>query len=283
MQEQTPFLKLKDHAVSGENFELHLNEEYHWLETRPRPEQSEMDRYYESEDYISHTDARRNWFEKLYHRVKAINLNRKIKLIESQDSDSKRLLDIGCGTGDFLHLAKTNGWAVSGIEPNEQARSIASSKNGPVIFDPAEWKNREEDLYDVITLWHVLEHLPDPSKAIQDYFKILSEEGSLIIAVPNFRSFDASYYKSNWAGYDVPRHLWHFSRDSIEILAEQNNFKLKSVHPMKFDAYYVSLLSEKYKSGWMNIFNAFFVASRSNLKASRSGEYSSLIYVLRKV
>ena len=282
MSKTDPFLKVKDHSVSGEVFELFLDEKFQWLETKPRPDDDVLGSYYESEDYISHTDAKRNWFEKLYHFVRSINLKRKLKLIEDLSPSSKRLLDVGCGTGDFIHLAKNRGWSVAGIEPNEQARFIARSKNGEVIFDSSEWDKLADQKYDIISLWHVLEHLPDPTGALKQYLSALDKNGHLIIAVPNYKSFDASYYKSDWAAYDVPRHLWHFSKTSIKTLANEFGFELNSVHPMKFDAYYVCLLSEKYKSGWMNFFNAFFVASRSNLKASRTGEYSSLIYVLKK-
>ena len=282
MNKTNPFLKVKDHAVSGEVFDLIPDDKYQWLATHPRPDEGDMDGYYESEDYISHTDAKRNWFEKLYHRVRTINLKRKLKLIDGISAKSKRLLDVGCGTGAFIHLAKNEGWTVSGFEPNEQARNIAKSKNGDVVFDETEWENLSDRKFDIISLWHVFEHLPDPTEALKHYFKILADEGYLILAVPNFNSFDASYYKSYWAAFDVPRHLWHFSQASIKILASENGFEIDSIHPMKFDAYYVCLLSEKYKSGWMNFFNAFFVASRSNMKASRTGEYSSLIYVLKK-
>ena len=282
MNKTNPVLKVKDHAVSGEVFDLIPDDKYRWLATHPRPDEGDMDRYYESEDYISHTDTKRNWFEKLYHRVRTINLNRKLKLIDSLSTKSKRLLDVGCGTGDFICLANNKGWTVAGLEPNEQARNIAKSKNGDVVFDATEWENLSDQKYDIISLWHVLEHLPDPTEALKKYFEILAEDGYLILAVPNFKSFDASYYKSYWAAFDVPRHLWHFSQGSMKILADENGFEIDSIHPMKFDAYYVCLLSEKYKSGWMNFFNAFFVASRSNMKASRTGEYSSLIYVLKK-
>ena len=282
MTNKTSYIKVKDHSVTGEEFELLYNEVYEMLETHPQPTKENIGKYYQSEDYISHTDAKRNLFERVYHLVRSIALKRKLKLINEESSDNKQLLDIGCGTGDFLEVAKNDGWSVTGVEPNQMARDIANSKTDQAVSDVTELDQLKSGHFDVITLWHVLEHLHDLDDHIQRFNRLLKPSGTLIVAVPNFKSFDASYYKSHWAAYDAPRHLWHFSKKSIDRLFVKVNFKIARVLPMKFDAYYVSLLSEKNKSGWMNLFNAFFVASRSNLKAARSGEYSSLIYVLKK-
>ncbi|MBT8272153.1 MAG: class I SAM-dependent methyltransferase [Flavobacteriaceae bacterium] len=282
MKNKTLKFSVKDHAVSGETFQLHWNDTWDWLETIPRPSEDDMHRYYESEDYISHSDTKRNLFEKAYHRVREINLRRKLKLINKYQPRSKRLLDFGCGTGDFLRTAQNNGWTITGIEPNSMARDIGNSKTNKNIFTPEKLDSFAKASFDVITLWHVLEHLHDPLEKLKRFHNLLDDGGTLILAVPNHNSFDATYYGTNWAGYDVPRHLWHFSKNAIKKMANASEFQLREILPMQFDAYYVSLLSEKYKSGWLNVFSAFFIASRSNLKASRTGEYSSLIYVLQK-
>lgn len=279
---KTPFLIVKDHSVSGEEFKLLHNGAYEMLETFPKPSQENLGKYYKSEDYISHTDNKRNLFERAYHWVKGIAIKRKLRLINSFNLSAKTLLDVGCGTGDFLENAKFEGWEITGIEPNEKARNIANTKTNRAVYDISTMTNLPKAGFNVITLWHVLEHIPKPKEHIKLLKELLSEKGRLVIAVPNHKSFDAQYYKNFWAAYDVPRHLWHFSRKSIELIFQEEGMIVEKVLPMKFDAYYVALLSEKYKSGWMNIFNAFFVASRSNLKASRSGEYSSLIYIIKK-
>jgi len=273
--------KLKDHSVSGEEFHLVENSTYGFLETQPQPDAEDLPNYYESEDYISHTDTKRNVFEKVYHVVRTISLNRKLKLINSYAVDSKSLLDIGCGTGDFLQTAKQNGWAINGIEPNEKARSIANVKTENSIFSTDKLELFKPNSFDTITLWHVLEHLPNLDEQVMTLKRLLKKEGTLIIAVPNYKSYDAQLYKSNWAAYDVPRHLWHFSRSSISKLFETQNMTVIKSLPMVFDAYYVSLLSEKYKSGKMNLLKAFWTGFRSNLKAKRTKEYSSLIYVIK--
>ena len=282
MNQENLYLTVKDHSVSGEQFELIYNEKFQMLETNPQPKVEKLPEYYQSEDYISHTDTKRNLFESVYHFVRSIALKRKLKLINSFNSSEKMLLDIGCGTGDFLSVSEENGWSVSGIEPNESARTIASSKLKGSVYDVEHLLKFEQNTFDVITLWHVLEHLPNLEEQVKVFEHLLKPNGKLIIAVPNFNSHDAKHYKEFWAAYDVPRHLWHFSQKSIELLFQTVNMKKVKTLPMKFDAFYVSLLSEKYKKGWMNFFSAFWHGLQSNAKGKRSGEYSSLIYVLEK-
>ena len=279
--QKNSYIKVTDHSVSGEHFELLYNAELEMLETFPKPSIEKLPDYYKSEDYISHTDARRNTFERVYHFIKGIALKRKLKLINEVSKDKKTLLDIGCGTGDFLQVAASSGWTISGIEPNEQARAIANKKTTSSVFDADALSKFEAHSFDVITLWHVLEHLPNLDQHFDKFKRLLKPDGVLIIAVPNYKSYDAELYKEFWAAYDVPRHLWHFSQTAIKKLGNHADMNLVKTIPMKFDAFYVSLLSEKYKSGQMNFIKGFWNGWRSNSKARRSGEYSSLIYVLK--
>ncbi|WP_296382690.1 class I SAM-dependent methyltransferase [Winogradskyella sp.] len=281
MNNKSTYLTVKDHSVSGEEFRLKHNLELDMLETFPEPEVDKLSDYYKSEDYISHTDTKRNLLEYVYHSVRQIALKRKLKLINSLRSESKNLLDIGCGTGDFLETALKSNWNITGIEPNEQARQIANSKTNNSVFKIEYLAKLKPNSFDVVTLWHVLEHLPNLEMHTALLKSLLKPNGTLVIAVPNFKSYDAEYYKNFWAAYDVPRHLWHFSRTSISELFKRENLELLKTLPMIFDAYYVSLLSEKYKSGFMNPFKAFWIGFRSNQKARRSNEYSSHIYILK--
>jgi 2-polyprenyl-3-methyl-5-hydroxy-6-metoxy-1,4-benzoquinol methylase len=281
MNDKSIFLSLKDHSVSGESFQLRYNEDLDMLETYPQPEEERLSEYYKSEDYISHTDTKRNLLERVYHLVRRISLKRKLKLINTFNSEEKILLDIGCGTGDFLQAAQQDGWSVTGIEPDDSARQIANSKTDNSVFNISHLEELGENSFDVITLWHVLEHLPKLETHIQLFKHLLKPNGTLIIAVPNFKSYDAQLYENYWAAYDVPRHLWHFSKLSIQKLFKNVGLELVKTLPMKFDAYYVCLLSEKYKSGWMNPFKAIWFGYLSNLKARASKEYSSHIYVLK--
>lgn len=281
MKNKSIFLKVKDHSVTGEEFELIQNMEYGFLETSPKPSSDKLPDYYKSEDYISHTDSQRNLFEKVYHLVRSISLKKKLKLINSFSSESKKLLDVGCGTGDFLQTALENNWIVSGIEPNEQAREIANKKTNNSVFETEQLLKLEASSFDVITLWHVLEHLPDLENHIKVFKKLLKTNGTLIIAVPNYKSYDAKHYKQFWAAYDVPRHLWHFNKTSISKLVSKQHMKVLKVKPMWFDAFYVSMLSEKYKSGKMNPIKGLYIGIVSNLKSLKTKEASSLIYVIK--
>jgi 2-polyprenyl-3-methyl-5-hydroxy-6-metoxy-1,4-benzoquinol methylase len=272
------FLTVIDHSVSKETFDLYYDQDLDLLITSPQPSPKDLGRYYESNDYISHTDSKRSLFEKAYHFVKGIALKNKLNLINSCGPTKGNLLDIGAGTGDFLLSAKQNGWKTIGVEPSQKAKGIAISKG--ITFSEST-QDLESKSFDVITMWHVLEHVPDLEIQIQELKRLVRPNGTIIIAVPNFKSYDANYYGKFWAAYDVPIHFWHFSKTAIQILFEKENIKLEKVLPMKFDSFYVSLLSEKYKNGKMNYLKAFWIGLLSNWKAKSSLESSSHIYVLK--
>ncbi|MFY8067889.1 MAG: class I SAM-dependent methyltransferase [Flavobacterium sp.] len=276
--EDKSFITVKDFSVSGESFSLLLNEEYQILKTHPQPTIDKLGSYYEFEDYISHTDGKRTLFEKMYHFIKRKAIHDKVKLINSYQPVKGRILDIGAGTGDFLLECKNQNWDILGIEPNDKAKGIALGK-GIKFGDTIE--KLESNSFDVITMWHVLEHVPDVEYQVAELKRLLKPSGTIIIAVPNFKSYDANHYKEFWAAYDVPRHLWHFSKTAIEKLFDKQNMNLEDVKPMWFDSFYVSLLSEKYKSGKMNFISGFFIGLISNVSGCFKNEFSSHIYVLK--
>ena len=271
------FLSVKDFSVSKETFELFYSEELDMLITHPQPSLEKLPSYYESVDYISHTDGNTSLFEKMYQFIKGIALKNKLKLINSQ-SQKGRILDIGAGVGDFLSVAKKDGWETIGVEPSEKAKTIAKTKGVKFVENLSEL---ESNSFDVITMWHVLEHVPDLEKQIQELKRLVKPTGIIIVAVPNFKSFDAKHYDKYWAAYDVPIHLWHFSKTAIQKLFARQNLELIKVIPMKFDSFYVSLLSEKYKTGKMNFIKAFYIGLKSNWKGNQNSEYSSHIYLLK--
>jgi len=272
------FLTVKDYSVSKETFDLYHDETLDMLITSPQPSFENLGRYYESADYISHTDSKRSLFEKAYHFVKGIALKNKLNLINSSSSSKGNLLDIGAGTGDFLLTAKDNGWSTIGVEPSEKAKAIAIQKGIEFV---AATQELESHSFDVITMWHVLEHVPNLENQIAELKRLVKPNGTIIIAVPNFKSYDAKHYGKFWAAYDVPIHFWHFSKIAIKLLFEKENIKLEKILPMKFDSFYVSLLSEKYKNGKMNFIKAFWIGLVSNWKANSSLEFSSHIYILK--
>jgi len=277
MTEKKIHLTTKDYLITKEEFSLEIDNNYDMLITKPQPKN--LDKYYQTINYISHTDQAKTFIDKIYQTVKKYTLTKKIKLLNEYSKNGKSILDIGCGTGEFLALTKNQNWTSFGIEPNENARRKAKLKN---IDATANFEELNQQKFNVITLWHVLEHLPDLPNQINKITNLLETKGTLIIAVPNFKSYDAKYYKEHWAAYDTPRHLWHFSQQSIINLFKEKKFKVIKTIPMKFDSYYVSLLSEKYKNGKQNYLKAIYRGWLSNYKAKRTTEYSSLIYVLKR-
>lgn len=271
------YLKTKDHSVTQEEFTLNYNKDLDMLVTDPQPENLGV--YYESDDYISHTDSKKTVVDKMYQTVKNYSLQKKIQILAKFTKGEKTLLDVGAGTGDFLITAKNNKWICDGVEPSASAREKATQK-GLELFSSLE--TLPDKKYNVITLWHVLEHLPNLDEQIKTLESKLTEDGTLIIAVPNFNSYDAKHYKEFWAAYDVPRHLWHFSKTAIKKIFAKHNMKLIQTKPMLFDAFYVSLLSEKYKTGNQNMLTAFYRGLRSNISAMKTKEHSSIIYILKK-
>ncbi|MDC6387841.1 class I SAM-dependent methyltransferase [Maribacter sp. PR1] len=271
------YLQTKDYFHTQETFELLYDSELDMLVTHPKPEN--LNNYYDSKSYISHTDRKETLIDKIYQLIKKYSLKKKYKLIDTFKTEEKTILDIGAGTGDFLKKGIEENWNISGVEPNAIARDIAKEKGIDLEKD---LEHLPEQKYDVITLWHVLEHLPNLENQIKKIITKLKPNGYLFVAVPNYKSYDAQKYKHHWAAYDTPRHLWHFSQNSISKLF--NNYKLKVVNtkPMYFDSFYVSLLSEKYKTGRPNYFRAFWNGLISNIKAIRTKEYSSIIYILKK-
>ncbi|WP_335966711.1 class I SAM-dependent methyltransferase [Galbibacter sp. PAP.153] len=272
------YIRCKDHLVSNESFNLKKTEIHGLLQTTPQPLPEEIGKYYESQQYISHTDSKKNLIDKIYQWVKSYSIKNKHNVIKKYHPKAKSLLDIGSGTGDFIKYLNKY-YNCFGTEPNKNARKISIKKGNTVV-------EKTEDLplkkFDVITLWHVFEHLHNPEEELRKIKSLLSNDGILIIAVPNYRSYDAKHYKENWAAYDVPRHLWHFDKTAMETLLGKENIFVVKILPLIFDSFYVSLLSEKIKSDKNNYIKAFISGWKSNWKAKTTGEYSSLVYLCRK-
>ncbi len=274
----SPFLTCKDYTVSKENFTIVSCNDCGFKFTNPRPEDSVLGNYYKAEEYISHTNTKKGLVNKLYHLVRSRTLKKKLNLVRSYVSRGT-ILDYGCGTGMFLNVCKNAGWESYGMEPDDEARKIASAANLNLFSDKSRINTYITDKkFNVITLWHVLEHVTDMDETLSFFKNRLDKNGVLIIAVPNHVSFDAKHYGEYWAAYDVPRHLHHFEKKTIQQLVENKGFRLRETLPMKFDSYYVSLLSEKYKTERTNLFKAFLVGLRSNISANND-KYSSSIYV----
>ena len=279
----TPFLTCKDHTVSGIEFEIVSCANCNFKFTNPRPDDELLGDYYKSEEYISHSNTNKGLISKLYHLVRNYTLNKKVKLL-SRFVSRGTILDYGCGTGMFLNACQQSGWEIYGMEPDASARKIGSEMGLKVFSDKSSLKaGFGTKQLDVITFWHVLEHVTDLPQTLTFVKENLKQDGLLVIALPNYKSYDARYYEKFWAAYDVPRHLYHFDIDTIQKLLIPYGFKLIETKPMKFDSFYVSMLSEKCKTGSVNYLQAFLTGLRSNSKADSAAEYSSVIYLFKQI
>ena len=275
------FLEVEDYFLSHEVFSLKRCNTCGFVLTNPSPNENNLGLYYQSEEYISHSSSTVSITDKIYYSIRNYTIKQKFKLINKHFKGGM-ILDIGCGTGEFLNYFKTKGWNTTGIEPNETAREIAIKKHGLDVHLEAQLDKLKRSSFEVITMWHVLEHVPDLSSRIEQLNSLIKENGILIIAVPNIVSKDAKTYGKFWAALDVPRHLYHFNQSTIKKLFEKFGFELKEIHPMKFDAFYISMISEKYKTGKSNYIKALYNGLKSNLyAASHENNYSSNIYVLQ--
>lgn len=272
------FLTCRDNLVSKKDFELVKCDQCGFVFTNPRPDIGEISMYYESDEYLSHNSDKQSFISLVYNQVRSINIKRKLKLVKQCSKPYGSLLDYGCGVGEFLKSAIRSGWNGQGIEPSDNARAIAI-KSGLTIGQPNELAKIQDNIIDTITLWHVIEHIHNLNDVLVDLKRVLKENGTFVVAVPNFNSWDAYKYQSKWAAYDVPRHLYHFSSDTVKMLFSNIGMRIVSIHPMKFDSYYVSLLSEgKSKKRYIHALINGYV---SNRKARKSNNYSSLIYVIK--
>ncbi|HEY0651607.1 MAG TPA: class I SAM-dependent methyltransferase [Chryseosolibacter sp.] len=277
------FGKAKDHTVSHETFTLQKCTQCEFLLTSPRPETNDLEKYYISDEYVSHSEKATTLFDKLYEISREFALNWKLTLVKkfiAPETHQVSLLDYGCGTGFFLKKMKETGFNIAGVEPSSRARKAAQKNTGTNMHETIETVHEH---FDVITLWHVLEHVSNLNELIDQLKSRLNKKGVLFIAVPNHQSNDARKYGMHWAGYDVPRHLWHFEQKTMARILQKHNIKITATIPMKLDAYYVSMLSEKYKAGGQSILTfakGLIAGLLSNLKAKQKN-YSSIIYIAR--
>ncbi len=276
--------KCKDFTVSGKHFNLVECSTCKLIFTNPRPDASSIGKYYESSEYISHSNSKKGIVNQLYQIVRSYSLKNKLKLINNLGTTSKQILDIGCGTGEFLAVCKENGWKTVGIEPNDKARSQAVENWGLSVFPESHLDLLENNEgLSVISMWHVLEHVHSLDERLIQISALLSSSGYFVVAVPNKESWDAKYYSDVWAAYDVPRHLYHFSPAVIKTFVGKYGFEHITSIAMKFDSFYVSMLSEKHKTGKQSLLKALFIGLWSNIKASGNPEkYSSVIYIFKK-
>ncbi len=278
------FLNCTDFFVTGEKFQIKQCNSCGFKITENIEDENNIGSYYQSENYISHSNTSKGLVNSVYHSVRKYMLGRKRRLVEKATSlKTGQILDVGTGTGFFLNEMKENGWQVTGTEKSSDARDFAKKEFKLDNLPSEKLFTLKEKSFDAITLWHVLEHIHLLNDNMEIFHRLLKEKGKLIIAVPNHESSDAKHYKEFWAAYDVPRHIWHFSPKQMKQLGEKHGFSLTSIHSMPFDSFYVAMLSEKYKKSKMALFKGIFYGKISWLNSIINPvKCSSVIYVFQK-
>lgn len=281
----SPFLSCTDFFVSGETFQIKKCDGCGFKITEDIEDEGNIGTYYQSKKYISHSNTSKGAINAAYHLVRKVMLRKKRRLVEKTSGIKKgQLLDIGTGTGFFLNEMKNKGWEVIGTEKSSDARAFAKTEFKLSVLPTEELFNLKQEQFDVITLWHVLEHIHQLNENFEAFNRLLKSTGKLIIAVPNHSSYDAMHYREFWAAWDVPRHIWHFAPKQMHTLGERHNFTLTGVHAMPFDSFYVSLLSEKYKKSKSTFINGSFHGFISWFTSIfKPGKCSSVIYVFDKI
>lgn len=277
-------LRCKDHFTSGEDFDIFICNNCGFLFTMNPPVESEIGKYYNTRDYISHSDTKKGIINFLFHLTRNLMLYRKRNIVRKVSGlKSGILLDIGSGTGYFPAFMKKEGWVVTGLEVNDKARKYAIDKFDINVITENEISKCKKGQFDCITLWHVLEHFHDPFKYTSDIIRLLKPGGLCLIALPNCSSYDAKYYGQYWAAYDVPRHLWHFNPSSFRIFSEKAGFVVEKLRNLPLDVFYISILSERYKGSKLAFLSGMVKALPfAFLSVFRKRRSSSVIYILRK-
>ncbi len=274
-------LWLKDEFLTKEDFHICECLNCGLLYTMPRPNSEKIGEYYKSDEYYSHQENKKGFIPKVYERVKKNNLKHKYKLTTEGIRQGK-LLDIGCGVGDFLHTAETHGWDCIGVEPSEEAKIIAKQRTKAQIIESKELESIPNQTFDIITMWHVLEHVENLKWQVEQLERLIKPTGRIVIAIPNYKSYDGQYYKEKWAAYDVPRHLNHFDRTIITKIFKTKGLILTKTDKLKWDAYYISYMSEQYKLHQLPLLRGAYRGWLSNMKARRTGEWSSMVYIFER-
>lgn len=277
----SPWLKTVDFMVTGEGFEIWQCKDCGFRFTQNAPDADEMGKYYQSREYISHSDIKKGLMNRLYHLGRTVMLRRKWQMIGKIKSKGK-LLDVGCGTGYFADYMKRKGYDVTGVEADPNARSFAEKEFGLEVLSPEDFLEKKlAGPFDVITLWHVLEHLHDFNLSMERIRKHLAPGGIIIIALPNSNALDARHYKKFWAGYDVPRHLWHFTPQTFQLLAEKHGFSILKMKRLPLDPFYNSMLSEKYRGSRFYMIGGMVIGKLAYIESLLwPGRSSSLVYFL---
>ena len=274
----------KDRFATGEMFDIYECPDCGFVFTQGYPDEKEIGKYYESQTYISHSNTKKGVVNRIYHIVRDIMMRRKVRMIKKLTIlNNGKILDYGAGTGYFAHSMAKAGWDVTAIEKSAAAREVAKKEFGIDLLPEEALSTLKDKEYDVVTLWHVLEHIQELDRFWDELYRIIDDTGIAVIALPNCKSYDARRYKEHWAAYDVPRHLWHFTPSTIMRWGEKHGFILEKEFRMPFDGFYISMLSEQYKGSRLSSMKGFWNGFKGWIaQCNRRDAGSSIIYIFRK-
>jgi 2-polyprenyl-3-methyl-5-hydroxy-6-metoxy-1,4-benzoquinol methylase len=277
-------LVCSDHLTGGGNFDIYTCKNCGFFFTHNPPSVEILEKYYDAEEYISHSDTKKGFTNILFHITRNLMFYRKRRIIaKTTGLNDGNLLDIGCGTGYFAAFMKKSGWNVTGTEVNKNARIFAREKFNLEVIDEADLTKFDHNHFDCITMWHVFEHLQDPVNYTSVILRLLKPGGVCVAAMPNCDSYDAQYYSQFWAAWDVPRHLWHFTSETFRRFSEKAGLKFSGTLTLPLDVFYISILSEKYKGSKLSFISGILKSLWfSILVLFNKHKTSSLIYILRK-
>lgn len=275
-------LVVEDHAISKESFIICACNNCELWFTNPRPDEANILKYYDKPNYISHQNKSRNLTDYIYNAVRTYTLRQKLNWINTRAKKKGRILDYGCGVGLFAKTCQKDGWETYGMEPNQKAATLARDENGINVIPNFKELNKLKK-FDIITLFHVLEHVHTLNETLDSLLSRLKKRGVLFVAVPNRDSLDARTFQEDWAGLDIPRHLYHFNKTSMNYLIDKHQCRITDTLPMRFDSYYVSLLSHQTKGSKNKYIEAIRSGYKSNKHAkTNDNNYSSLLFVIKK-
>jgi SAM-dependent methyltransferase len=191
--------------------------------TFPRDDEKTLAAAYESLNDPEYLDER---------SARIINASRHLKFVQRFKNARGRLLDVGCSAGFFLSVARKGGWEIVGVEPSHWAAKIARTEYGigNVHEGFLEQQKFEDASFDVVTLWDVLEHLPDPALALATIARVLKPDGALFLNVPNIDSLSARTLGPRWVLF-LREHLWYFSPRTIRLFLEAKGFSVVATKP----------------------------------------------------
>ena len=269
-------IETKDYLVTHESFFVEEKEKGISF-THPVIADEEIDKYYNTTAYLSHS-SNKTLISFFFDLFSNIMVKKKTSFMLGLGGVSA-YLDYGCGIGKLISSMNKKGVASYGYDTSSLAISVCNNKSLNASSNLDDLPNK----YDLISFWHSLEHVSDYTKVLKKTKKMLSKNGTMVVALPNYDSFDAKFYSKFWAAYDTPRHRVHFTKKGFIKAASQLGFEVVKTKPLFLDSFYISMMSEKYKQSLFYFLKGLFIGALSNLFFFFTKQASSHTYVLKNL